>query len=416
MRTKTLFLFAALTTATFTAACDSAEPAQDPTFEAIVQDIFAPSCTFSSCHTNPTIAGSLDLTPEKACDTLVNTPSCLFPDRMRIVPGHPEDSFFFHKLSGQGLDEAPTGSCGTQTNLLMPFGASALPDHQLALVHDWIAAGASCTGTGGDKTLPVNTGPAIASLTASTTTPLAGQMVSFTVTLDKAAPEGGQKITLDMDQSAMSAPVQLVVPAASTSIRFEGYPLRPTSRFALRAHAGPSTKDIILRVTGLEIAEVLADPIGDDDQLQWVKLHNRSALPLDLSSYRLKSGQGTYDHVSVPLTGTIPAGGCVVIGGPIQSGINSEPIFSQLVDFSPNLAYGGSQVTGFSLFDGNAPLNGAPTPVDTMLVGATNDTKMLGPDAEIATPSCSTPVSGMSALRTGPGTCAAALMQPRTCL
>jgi hypothetical protein len=413
MRTDSLLLALALATATFTAACNSDETeAQDATFDALVQNVLAPRCTFSSCHTNPTIAASLDLSPERACDTLVNQPSCMFPDRMRIVPGHPEDSFFFHKLTGQGLDETPTGSCGTQTNLLMPFGATALPDNELALVHDWIAAGASCTGTG---ITPAKAGPAVASITASTTTPLAGQMVQVTVTLDKPAPEAGVKINLDMDQTVMLAPVQLFVPAESTSVRFEAYPLRPTSRFALRAHADGGSKELVLRVTGLQIAEVLADPIGDDDQLQWIKLHNTSSLPLDLSSYRLKSGQGNYDAVSVALTGTIPAGGCVVIGGPVRSDNNSDPIFSQLVDFSPNLAYGGNQVTGFALFDGNSPLGGLTTPVDAMLVGATNEAKMLGPDAEIANPYCGTPGTGMSALRTGSGACAAASMQPRTC-
>lgn len=414
MRTDSLLLVAALATASFAAACTTDEPAQDPTFEAVVQNVLVPSCTFSSCHTNPTVAASLDLSPEKACDTLVNQPSCLFPDRMRIVPGNPEESFFFHKLSGQGLDEAPTGSCGTQTNLLMPFGATALPAADLALVHDWIAAGASCTGTGGKP--PGNAAPVIASLTASTATPLAGQMFQVILTLDKPAPEAGQMITLDMDQTALSAPVQLMVPAASTTVRFEAYPLRPTSRFVIRAHAGASMKELVLRVAGLEIAEVLADPIGDDDQLQWIKIHNKTALPLDLSGYRLKSGQGSYDALSVALTGTIPAGGCAIIGGPIQSGANSEPLFSQLVDFSPDLTHGGTQVTGFALFDDNAPVGGVKTPVDTMLVGAANDAKMLGPDAQVGAPFCGTPAAGMSAMRTGAGTCVAAVMQPGSCL
>lgn len=413
MRTDSLLLIATLATASFAAACTGDEPAKEPTFEAVVQDVLVPRCTFSSCHTNPTIAASLDLSPEKACDTLVNQPSCLFPDRMRIIPGNPEESFFFHKLTGEGLDEAPTGSCGTQTNLLMPFGASALPAAELTLVHDWIAAGASCTGTGKP---PVDTEPKIASLAASTATPVAGKMFQIILTLDKAAPEGGQMITLDMDQAALSAPVQLMVPAASTTVRFEAYPLRPTSRFAIRAHAGASMKELVLRIAGLEIAEVLADPIGADDQLQWIKIHNTTSLPLDLSGYHLQSGQGSYDALSVPLTGTIPAGGCAVIGGPVQSGANSEPLFSQLVDFSPDLAHGGAQVTGFALFDDNAPIGGVKTPVDTMLVGMTNDAKMLGPDAQVGAPFCGTPAEGMSAHRTGAGTCVAAVMQPSACL
>jgi hypothetical protein len=397
-----------------TAACGADDQGQDSTFEAIVNDVIVPRCTFSSCHTNPTIAASLDLTPERACDTLVNQPSCLFPDRMRIVPGRPEESFFFHKLTGEGLNEAPTGNCGTQTNLLMPFGASSLPADELALVHDWIAGGASCTGSGNTK--PGSDTPAIASLKASRSTLLAGEGISFTVTLTKPAPERGQVVAIDMESGALSTPVQVVVPAGATVAPFDAYALRPTSRFTLRVHTGQSSKEIVLRIGGLDIAEVMADPLGGDDQLQWIKLHNRTKLPINLSGYRLKVGQSNYDLLDVGLAGTIPADGCVVIGGPTQSGTNSEPTFTQSIDFTPDLPYAGSQAAGFALFDGTAsPVNGALTPVDTMLVGATNTSELLGPDAEIAIPYCGTPASGMSALRTGPGTCAQAAMQPANC-
>jgi hypothetical protein len=382
-----------------------------------VEQVIVPRCTFSSCHGSPTTAAQLDLTPARVCDALVNQPSCLFPDRMRVVPGHPEDSFFFHKLTGQGLNETPTGSCASETrsNLAMPYGASALDDSDLALVHNWIAAGAQCTGTGtGGQITPV--APAIASLASSRAVPVAGETFSVTVTLDKAAPEGGQMVALDMDQNVISAPVQLMVPAAAKTVKFDVYPLRPTSRFAIRAHVGESTKEFVLRIAGLEIAEVLADPTGTDDQLQWVKLHNRTALPIDLNNYSLKAGQGSYGLVSVGLSGTIPAGGCVVVGGPVQSATNAEPTYSQLVDFSPNLPRGDVQAAGFAVFDNTrAPINGIPTPVDTMLVGGGNAAKLLGPDAEIATPYCGTPAEGLSALRTGTGTCVAAQMQPHSC-
>ena len=410
MRTESLLIAAALVTA----ACSTADQDQDSTFEAIVNEVIVPRCTFSSCHTNPTIAASLDLTPERACDTLVNQPSCLFPDRMRIVPGHPEESFFFHKLTGEGLNEAPTGNCGIQTNLLMPFGARALPAGELALVHDWIAGGASCTGSGDTKPGPDT--PAIASFTASRSTLLAGEGISFTVTLTGPAPERGQVVALDLESGALSAPVQVAVPAGATVASFDAYALRPTSRFTLRAHTGESAKEVVLRIGGLDIAEVMADPIGGDDQLQWIKLHNRTKLPINLSGYRLKAGQRDYDLIDVGLTGTIPANGCVVIGGPTQSGTNSAPTFMQAVDFAPDLPFAGSQAAGFALFDSTAsPISGVPTPVDTMLVGATNTSELLGPDAEIAIPYCATPAPGTSALRTGPSTCAQAVMQPASC-
>jgi hypothetical protein len=412
-------LFAAAVLVTAAAACDSTEETstEPATFDTVMQQVIEPRCTFASCHSNPTIAAALDLTPALACDTLVNQPSCLFPDRMRIVPGRPEDSFFFHKLTGQGLDEKPTGSCGgTETNLLMPFGASALSDGELQLVHDWIAAGAACTPSGKPGQPPAPKGPAVASITATRTAPVPGEAVVVTVTLDKAAPDGGQVIALEMDTTAMSAPVQVLIPAGSTSTRFEAYALRPTSRFPLRARTAAGSAELMLRVAGLDIAEVLSDPIGDDDQLQWIKLHNRGFLPIDLTGYRLKSGQGNYDLVNVALAGSIPAGGCVVIGGPVQSELNSQPLFSQVVNFTPDLPHAGSQAAGFAVFDSSASLvGGIATPVDAMLVGPGNDAKLLGPDAEIAAPHCGTPLPGMSALRTATGACVQSVMQPLAC-
>jgi len=175
-------------------------------------------------------------------------------------------------------------------------------------------------------------------------------------------------------------------------------------------------KDLVLRVAGLDIAEVLADPAGADDGLQWVKLRNRSSLAIDLTGYRLKAGESNYDLVAVDLAGMIPAGGCALIGGPTQSGVNGEPIFSQVANFTPDLPHVGPQAAGYAVFDSSASaVGGVPTPVDTMLVGANNDAQLLGVDAEIPGPHCATPAAGTSALRTAAGTCVQAPMQPRTC-
>src|SRR5688572_6443195 len=146
MSTNTFFI-TALFAATTAAACATDAPAE-PTLENVIEKVLVPRCTFGSCHAAPTNAAKLDLTPARVCDTLINQPSCLFPDRMRIVPGSPEDSFFFHKLVGQGLHEMPTGdncSTETKTNLPMPYGAKALADDEIELVHNWIAAGAQCS-------------------------------------------------------------------------------------------------------------------------------------------------------------------------------------------------------------------------------------------------------------------------------
>jgi hypothetical protein len=333
---------------------------------------------------------------------------------MRVIPGSPDDSFFFHKLTGEGLDATPIGSCGTQTNLVMPFGAAALTDSELGLIHRWIESGAQCTSTGGEQPKK----PGIASFTVDRRTPLAGESVSFLVVLEQAAPEGGQRVFIDMATTAMAAPRQVMVPAGQTMWKFDGFALRPTSRFTMTARMGDSTKDAVLRIGGLEVAEVLADPMGADDKLQWVKLHNRTTIPIDLNSnYQLKAGEGSYEFLSYNLSGTIPAGGCVVVGGPLQSPANAEPNYTQAADFVPDIPHGHAQAAGIGVFDRNAvPINGVPTPVDTMLIGPSNSAQLLGPDAEIASPYCSTPAQGTSALRTGALACTPAQMQPNTCL
>jgi hypothetical protein len=415
MRTSTLFLAALAALAAAAAACGTDEPVE-PTFEAVVEQVIVPRCTFGSCHAKPTNAAQLDLSPATLCDALINQPSCLFPDRMLVVPGRPDDSFFFHKLTGQGLHEAPKAACAnaSPTNFLMPYGARALGDADLALVHGWIAAGAECMGSG--TTTPV--GPQIASLTATRGAPLVGESIKITVTLDRAAPED-LKIRIAAETGSLSAPVLVTVPAGKTAAEFDALAERPAARFKLRATAGESSKEIMLRIGGVEIAEVLANPPGPDDRLQWIKLRNRGARAVDLSTYQLRAGQSNYGLIAVDLAGTLEPGQCMVIGGPVASGANHEPLFAQglAVDFSPDLPWAGTQAAGFALFDRNAaPVDGVETPVDTMLVGAHNQARLVGPDAEIASPYCATPAEDTSAQRTGLASCVQAAPLPRTCL
>lgn len=413
-RLESLLVAAALAAV---AACGPDAPGEvnptTPTFQAVVDEVLTPKCVFGGCHNRAGVAAGLDLTPEAACGMLIDQPSCLFPERKRVVPGNPDDSFFFHKLADVGLHEKPTANCGfgsaQPTNALMPFGAAALDDGELRLVHDWIAAGAQC-----DRP-DVDTTPRIESITASNKAPLAGETITITVTLDRPAPPAGVNVSLEANRSVLHLPLKAVVSGGATSAEVFAYADRPTSRFAVRARLGQSVRDEVLRVGGLEIAEVMTNPSGDDDQLQWIKLRNRTTQPIFLSGFRLQAGEPSYDLVGVPLTGAIPAGGCVVIGGPLQNGANSEPIFSQAIDFAPNLPYGGAQAAGFALFDGSAaPLGGITTPVDAMLVGASNGAQLLDPDGKVAAPGCATPGEGTSALRTETG-CVQAQMQPRSC-
>jgi hypothetical protein len=406
----------AVMAATACATQTSDEPAgAPPTMDTVFSQVLEPRCTFSSCHSAPTVAAKLDLSRERACSALVGATSCLFPQRKLVIPSSPDDSFLMHKLTGAGLSESPDGNCSAESNAPMPFGGSTIPDEEIALVREWIAAGAPCESS------PTGPGPGappgarlIASLTVDRPALLAGEIVTVTVTLDGFAPDGGQPIDLETDSRALSAPVQVYVPAGKSQVTFEAYAQRPTPLFALVAHSGDSAKTTFQRVTtGLEVAEVLSNSGHGDSQ--WVKLRNRTSLPIDLTGYRLQAGLSSYGLVTVPLTGTLAPGSCLLLGevtGPTPSGA----VTYQPVDFSPNLPTGGSQAAGYAVFDsGAASFNGIHPPLDTVLVGAGNAARLLGDDGQTAAPACATPSAGYSARRTGPTTCVASVPQPTQC-
>src|SRR5262245_54093801 len=82
---------------------DGAVQPGSATLAAIRAEIFDKRC--AGCHGDgassvSTGAGRLNLAGDDVCHALVNHSSCLFPNRMRVVPGKPEDSFLLDKLKG----------------------------------------------------------------------------------------------------------------------------------------------------------------------------------------------------------------------------------------------------------------------------------------------------------------------------
>jgi hypothetical protein len=105
-----------------------------PTFSNIQAQILTPVCT--ACHNTggQAQAGGLDLTSAVAWANLVNAPSSGKAGAVRVVPGDPNNSYLVQKLEGAA------GIVG----LRMPRnGPPYLTDAQVALVRQWIAAGAS---------------------------------------------------------------------------------------------------------------------------------------------------------------------------------------------------------------------------------------------------------------------------------
>jgi len=110
------------------------------TFAAIQTVVFErQGCTQSVCH-GDAAQGGLDLRPASAYRSLIETPS-LTSDLKRIVPGSPDRSYLFHKLSA-----ATAPGSYTVAGSPMPSGLPPLSADLLEGIRLWIKAGAPETG------------------------------------------------------------------------------------------------------------------------------------------------------------------------------------------------------------------------------------------------------------------------------
>ncbi len=108
------------------------------TFDQIQKQIFSPRCAVPTCHAAAQPPHDLALQPADAYASLVNAPASTSNDGlMRVLQGDPDHSFLVLKLRGAlGLGEGER----------MPRGGPYLDPSTMALVTDWIAAGAPESG------------------------------------------------------------------------------------------------------------------------------------------------------------------------------------------------------------------------------------------------------------------------------
>ncbi|HEY8377575.1 MAG TPA: hypothetical protein VIK91_13865, partial [Nannocystis sp.] len=126
-----------------TKSCVDSDPAAEPdlpaTLTTLRDAIFAPSCTFSSCHDGGSPAAGLDLqTAAGLADRLRTHAVVADTDLPLVTPGDPEQSWLYRLLS-----ECEPRDAGGQVVRHMPFNApTLLPDPLVAAVRAWIEGGA----------------------------------------------------------------------------------------------------------------------------------------------------------------------------------------------------------------------------------------------------------------------------------
>lgn len=115
----------------------TAPAAVEPTLASIQQQILTPGCALPSCHSSAAQRGGLVLEAGRSYGQLVGmlaeNEAARVRGALRVVAGHPEQSFLIDKLSGPGPDEGST----------MPYTGAMLPKSQIEAIRQWIQRGAA---------------------------------------------------------------------------------------------------------------------------------------------------------------------------------------------------------------------------------------------------------------------------------
>jgi hypothetical protein len=125
---------------------------------------------------------------------------------------------------------------------------------------------------------------------------------------------------------------------------------------------------------------------------------------VDLSGYSIGSGGTAWTTTVYQLSGTLPPGGCAVVGGPNSSETNYSPVFLLSADFNPDIQNSGDTADGVGLFAMTAEeISDDSVPVDAVLYGKTNTSGLVDETGQAGAVDVNDASSGSSIARTGEG-------------
>lgn len=251
--------------------------------------------------------------------------------------------------------------------------------------------------------------PKVVALEAEATSVVLGATAVLTVTLDLPARPGGTTVALSASGASVTLPgAQVVVPAGDSSVEIAVVAGASTGTATVRASAGGGEASVELSLIeapaiGLVLAEVFYNPSGTDDGQEWVKLFNGTGAAIDLSGYALgwRGGSFTGTGGTVQLAGSIPAGGCFIVGGTTpNSGITA---YGMPFDFEPDIQNAGTgadeALDGVALYRGAASgITLTTVPVDVVAWGTVNSNNIVGPNG-VLTAANAPVVNGQSVRR-----------------
>jgi hypothetical protein len=170
---------------------------------------------------------------------------------------------------------------------------------------------------GADGSAAVRVHPRVLSVTGAGEV-FVGAGGSFTVTMES-APTAPMTVTL-FANAALSVPATVTVSAASAPFTATGLALGAGT---ITAGAGSSSAGFATRVTGVFLSEILYDPIGSDTTGEWIELYNAGSVPVSLVGLRIRRYTTAWANVR-SLTGTLDAGGCLLLNGPFTNALGND--------------------------------------------------------------------------------------------
>jgi hypothetical protein len=178
-----------------------------PNFDSIQANVFEPLCEF--CHAGANAPAGLRLDAANSYALLVGVASIEQASIMRVAPGDPNNSYLIQKLEG-------TAAIGQR----MPAGLPALPQADIDVIRQWIAAGAppSSPASGAIRVTSLSPAPnaTVLALPASITVGFsrdlnAPSVTTATFTLVRAGPDG----QFDTADDIAVTPASVTVPGAN---------------------------------------------------------------------------------------------------------------------------------------------------------------------------------------------------------
>lgn len=97
-------------------------------YEDVYERVFEPKCV--GCHSGSFAQEGFDMSREVGYENMVNVNSRQRTSEILVVPGDPENSYFFRKITGENIDKTR-----------MPQG-TPLSESEIELVRKWILDGA----------------------------------------------------------------------------------------------------------------------------------------------------------------------------------------------------------------------------------------------------------------------------------